>query len=240
MRKLLIFIFVGCAVALLTLLLAGAPLGTWIVAAVAWFHHLGLRGGILYALVYIAATVTLVPQTPFNLAAGFLYGTLWGSLLVSIASTIAATIGFLLARYCARDFVARRLGKYAKFESMDQAIEKNGFKLVLLMRLQPVFVPFAYLNIGLGLTRVSVADYMLGTLLGTLPGTILYAYVGSAVQDISFFAFHALPSETIASRWFFWMGLLAVTALCILLAHIARQSFAAALKPQAEVAEEAA
>jgi len=240
MRKLLIFIFVGCAVALLTLLLAGAPLGTWIVAAVAWFHHLGLRGGILYALVYIAATVTLVPQTPFNLAAGFLYGTLWGSLLVSIASTIAATIGFLLARYCARDFVARRLGKYAKFESMDQAIEKNGFKLVLLMRLQPVFVPFAYLNIGLGLTRVSVADYMLGTLLGTLPGTILYAYVGSAVQDISFFAFHALPSETIASRWFFWMGLLAVTALCILLAHIARQSLASALKPQAEVVEEAA
>ena len=240
MRKLLIFVFVSCAIVLVTLLLADAPLGAWIVAAVAWFHHLGLRGGVLYALIYVAATVTLVPQTPFNLAAGFLYGALWGSMLVSIASTIAATIGFLLARYCARDFVARKFGKYARFESMDQAIEKNGFKLVLLMRLQPVFVPFAYLNIGLGLTRVRVTDYMLGTLLGTLPGTILYAYVGSAVQDISFFAFHALPSENIAPRWFFWMGLLAVTALCILLAHIARQSFATALKPQAEVAEEAA
>ena len=102
------------------------------------------------------------------------------------------------------------------------------------MRLQPVFVPFAYLNMGLGLTRVKLFDYVLGTFVGTLPGTILFAYAGSAVKDISFFAFHALPSEHFGPAWFFWMGLAAVAAFCMLLTQIARQNFSAVKRKTAD------
>lgn len=238
MRKLVIAAFAICAVILAALLITGAPLGAWIVATFEWIGRLGIRGGILFALIYVVTTAVLFPQTPFNLGAGFLFGVFWGSVLVTVASTIAAIIAFLLTRYVARDFIARKLGRYARFETMDQAIEKHGLKLVFLMRLQPVFVPFAYLNMGLGLTRVRLSDYVLGTVLGTLPGTILYAYAGSAVKNISFFALHIFPTEGTGSNWFFWIGLAAIVAFSILLAHIAKQSFAAAVKEQANATKE--
>jgi uncharacterized membrane protein YdjX (TVP38/TMEM64 family) len=230
MRKLLILSFVICAVILAILLFTRAPLGLWIMDTVQWIQGLGVPGGILFALIYVVITVALFPQTPLNLAAGFLYGTLWGSVVVSLASTTAATIAFFLSRYCAREIVARKLGNYARFDNLDQAIGQNGLKLVTLMRLQPVFVPFAYLNMGLGLTRVRLLDYVLGTFLGTLPGTILYAYLGSAVKDLSFFAFHTWPSEGLGPRWFFWIGLVAVATFCLVLAQIARQNFSAVAK----------
>src|SRR5215471_4726866 len=239
-RKFVIAVFAVCAVILAALLVTGAPLGLWITGTFDWIGRLGVRGGILFALLYIITTVVLFPQTPFNLGAGFLYGIFWGSVLVTFASTIAAIIAFLLTRYVARDSIARKLGRYARFEAMDQAIEKHGLKLVFLMRLQPVFVPFAYLNLGLGLTRVRLFDYVLGTVLGTLPGTILYAYAGRAVKDISFLALHIFPSEGAGPRWLFWMGLVAVLAFSILLAHIAKQSFAAAVKEQAKADPELA
>jgi len=239
MRKLLIVGFAICATLLAILLLVRAPLGAWTVALVEWVRRFGVRGGLLYALIYVISTVILFPQTPLNLGAGFLYGTLWGSVIVSIAGTIAATIAFLLARYVARDFVARRLAKYGRFESMDRAVEKNGLKLVLLMRLQPVFIPFAYLNIGLGLTRVRLLDYVLGTFLGTLPGTILVAYLGSATKELSSRVFNALPSEGISPGWFFWIGLAAMIAFTLLVAQIARQSFASTVKQQTELREAA-
>ena len=240
MRKVLICAFVLCAVTLVTLLVMDVPLGQWTLTLFEWIGKLGLRGGILFALIYVVVTVALFPQTPLNLGAGFLYGAFWGSVIVTLASTLAAMIAFLLTRYVARDFVDRKLGRYARFEAMDQAIEKHGLKLVFLMRLQPVFVPFAYLNMGLGLTRVRLFDYVAGTVLGTLPGTVLYAYAGRAVKDISFLALHIFPSEGAGPRWFFWIGLIAVLAFSILLAQIARQSFAAAVKEQSKANTETA
>jgi len=234
LRKVLFLGFVLCVVVLATLLLTGAPIGTWVVNLVEWIASLGIRGGILFALIYMVVTVCLFPQTPLNLAAGFLYGTLWGTVLVALASTAAATIAFLLSRYVARGFITRKLGRHARFESLDRAIRRHGFKLVFLMRLQPVFVPFAYLNMGLGLTRVRMLDYIAGTLLGTLPGTIIYAYAGRAVKDISFLGLHALPSEGGGPGWFLWVGLAAMVLFSILLARIAKQSFATALKNEAE------
>ena len=234
MRKLLVFAFVVCATILTIALLMRAPLGFWIMDSVRWFQGLGVEGGILFVVIYIVITVALFPQTPLNLAAGFLYGTLWGSVAVSLASTIAAMIAFLLSRYCARDLVARTLGNHARFDNLDRAIGQNGFKLVTLMRLQPVFVPFAYLNMGLGLTRVRLLDYVLGTFVGTLPGTVLYAYAGSAVKDLSFFASHTWSAEGIGFRWFFWMGLVAVVAFCMLLAQIAKQNFSSVARKTAD------
>lgn len=238
MRRALLTTVAVCIAIFAGLMAFYGPLGLWLMTMVHRLRELGIAGGLLYALTYVLLTLVFVPQTPLSLGAGFLYGTLWGAVIISVASTITGTIAFLLARYCFRDFAVHRLSRFKQFERIDSAIEQNGFKLVLLMRLQPVFVPFAYLNVGLGVTRVRLLDYVLGTFLGTLPGTILIAYLGSAIKDLSFLASHAWTTEQMTAGWFFWIGLLAVAALSILLAQIARQSFASAVKQHPELTDE--
>jgi uncharacterized membrane protein YdjX (TVP38/TMEM64 family) len=230
LRKTLLTIFAVCAAFFAVLFAAHAPLALWVIDVVQRIRSLGVAGGIVFTLVYVLLTLLFFPQTPLNLAAGFLYGTCWGSVIITIASTLTAAFAFLLARYSARGFVVRNLSRFGRFENIDSAIERNGLKLVLLMRLQPVFVPFAYLNVGLGLTRVSLLDYVVGTFLGVLPGTILIAYLGSAARDLPFYASGSGRSEQMASAWLFWAGLVAVAALSVVLAHIAHQSFGSAIK----------
>ncbi len=228
MRKVLLVVFFLslCAVALAVIL--DPSLGSYAVAVTGWFQRKGDAGIMLYGALDIVATVLLFPGTPFTLGAGFLYGTVLGSAIVSIASTAAASIAFLLARYVAGDWLARRPKKYAVLRSLDQSIADHGFKMVLLMRLQPVFIPFAYLNMGLGLTSVRLRDYVAGSWLGMLPGTILYVYAGSLLNVAYFghFNFRSILSHP-SSRMHtlsLLLGGAAFFALCLLISRIARSS----------------
>src|SRR5260370_32657011 len=126
-----------------------------------------------------------VPGTALTLRIGLTFGLLWGTLLFSLDRVSGATIAFLIARSLCREWTRRRIERYPKFKIMDRAIGENGFKLVLLMRLQPVFLPFAILNYALGLTRVRLRDYVLASWVGMLPATTLYLYVGTSVKIIS-------------------------------------------------------
>jgi uncharacterized membrane protein YdjX (TVP38/TMEM64 family) len=145
------------------LLLANAlPFLQWMVDFIHWAKGMGAAGGALYAVVYIAGTALFFPGLPLTLGAGFLYGAIIGTLVVSPASVAGATLAFLIARYLARDWVTRRIKKYPQAAAMDRAIEKNGFKAVVLLRLQPV-LPFNILNYALGLTSIRLRDYMLAS-----------------------------------------------------------------------------
>jgi uncharacterized membrane protein YdjX (TVP38/TMEM64 family) len=228
MRKLLVVVLLlaGCAVAFA--LFSHAPLASRALACVLWFQHKGNAGALLYGALDLVATVLLFPGTPLTLGAGFLYGTVIGSVVISLASTAAATAGFLLARYIAGDWLVRRSERFASLRALDQSIADHGFKMVLLMRLQPVFIPFAYLNMGLGLSRVGLRDYVLGSWLGMLPGTILYVYAGSLLNAAWFTHFstrslavqepHRLHTIVLV------LGGAAFLALCLLISRIARTS----------------
>jgi uncharacterized membrane protein YdjX (TVP38/TMEM64 family) len=148
--------------------------------------------------------------------------------VISIASTAAATAGFLLARYISGDWLIRRLDRFASLRALDQTIADHGFKMVLLMRLQPVFIPFAYLNMGLGLSRVKLRDFVLGSWLGMLPGTILYVYVGSLLNGAYFTHFGAGSLAVHEShglhRVVLLLGGAAFLAFCLLISRIARTS----------------
>src|SRR6267154_1914482 len=136
------------------ILLANAlPFLQWMVNFIHWAKGMGPAGGALYAVVYILGTALFFPGLPLTLGAGFLYGAVIGTLVVSPASVAGATLAFLIARYVARDWVTRRLKKYPQAAAIDRAIEKNGFKAVVLLRLQPV-LPFNILNYALGLTSI--------------------------------------------------------------------------------------
>ncbi len=211
----------GAALALIFLFL---PLKEWTLAFFVWIRGFGAAGAFVYAAVYAAGTVLLIPGTALTAGAGLLYGPIIGTFIVSPASVLGATISFLISRYAARDWVAAKLEKYPKFSAIDRAIEKNGFKVVFLLRLEPIFLPFALLNYGFGLTSVRLRDYILASWLGMLPATILYVYLGSALHNISDLINGKLPQAGVWGRALFWGGLVASVALVFLLGRIAKRA----------------
>ena len=218
-RWLILFALVAAAAAVSIFL----PVVHWLQAIIAWVNGLGALGGLVYGLIYAGATVLIVPGTPLTAVAGLLYGVIIGVIIVSPASVLGATLAFLLGRYVARDWIARKLERYPKFVAIDRAIERNGFLVVLLMRLEPVFLPFALLNYALGITRVRLRDYVLASWIGMLPATILYVYLGSVAGDLTRLV-HGDFTHSISTRWLFWLGLAATALLVLVLVRIARRT----------------
>jgi uncharacterized membrane protein YdjX (TVP38/TMEM64 family) len=113
------------------------------------------------------------PGSALTVAAGALFGSLPGILIVSLAATLGASLAFLIARYFARESVARWLSRNDKFRRLDETTKRHGAIIVALTRLVPIF-PFNLLNYGFGLTRVSFRTYVFWSWLCMLPGTVLY------------------------------------------------------------------
>lgn len=180
-------------------------------------------GGVLAFIgLYILATVALIPGSLLTLGAGLLYGIVQGTLYVFVGASLGATAAFLIGRYWARNWVAQKLQNQPKFQAIDRAVKQQGFKVVLLTRLSPIF-PFTLLNYAFGITGVSLRDYVLGCL-GMLPGTILYVYLGSLAGSL---ATLGTPTQAVNPVWQ-WLisglGLLATFTVVLLVSRIARQT----------------
>jgi uncharacterized membrane protein YdjX (TVP38/TMEM64 family) len=152
-------------------------------SALTWVEGLGAIAPVAFIIIYNLATVLLIPGSILTLGGGVLFGIGWGSFYVFIAATLGATIAFWIGRNFARDWVSKQISKYPKFEAIDKAVAKEGFKIVALTRLSPLF-PFNLLNYAFGITQVSLKDYVLGSI-GMVPGTILYVYIGSLVGSLA-------------------------------------------------------
>jgi uncharacterized membrane protein YdjX (TVP38/TMEM64 family) len=218
----------------MTFLASALPFLQWMVNFIQWAKGMGAAGGALYALFYILGTALFFPGLPLTLGAGFLYGAIIGTLVVSPASVAGATLAFLIARYAARDWVTRRLKKYPQAAALDRAIEKNGFKAVVLLRLQPV-LPFNILNYALGLTSIRLRDYMLASWIGMFPATVLYVYLGSIMNDISDLL-RGRPNSGIAGRLLLWGGLAAIVVLVWWLGRIAKKALHEEMGPDSTAA----
>eukprot|EP01026_Neomeris_dumetosa_P031342 TRINITY_DN2486_c0_g1_i4.p1 TRINITY_DN2486_c0_g1~~TRINITY_DN2486_c0_g1_i4.p1 ORF type:complete len:333 (+),score=51.67 TRINITY_DN2486_c0_g1_i4:193-1191(+) len=143
----------------------------------------GIWGILSYGVVYTGLEVLAVPAIPLTMTAGVIFGILPGTIVVSIAGTIAATISFLIARYVARERVMKIVGTNSKLAAIDRAIAKDGFSVVVLLRLSPL-LPLAISNYFYGLTSVDLTSYVLGSWLGMLPGTFAYVFAGSASRNV--------------------------------------------------------
>lgn len=203
------------------------PVGEWMRWLVAWIRDAGPVGVVAYAVVYVAATILLLPGSMLTLGAGFAYGPLAGTLLVSPVSVTAATVAFLLGRTVARGWIAERVSRDPRFASIDAAIEREGLKIVLLLRLSPVF-PFNVLNYALGLTRVRLGHYVLGSFVGMLPGTFLYVYLGSLVTTAASLG-AATETAGTAQQAIYWGGLAATVLVTIFVTQLARRALKTAL-----------
>ncbi len=158
--------------------------GPWLTNALDWIRGLGALAPVAFIAIYIVACVAFVPGSILTIGAGVIFGVVRGSIYVSIAATLGATAAFLVGRYVARDWVSKRLEGNARFKAIDEAVGKEGWKIVILTRLSPVF-PFNLLNYAYGLTRVTLRDYFFASWAGMIPATILYVYIGSLSGDLA-------------------------------------------------------
>src|ERR1700676_1497112 len=149
-----------------------------------WISSLGAVAPIVFIAAYVAACVMFIPGSIMTIGAGVLFAVFRGSIYLSIGATAGATAAFLIGRYFARDWVAAKLAGNATFSAIDAAVGRDGWKIVGLTRLSPVF-PFNLLNYAYGLTSVSLRDYLLASWIGMLPGAVMYTYIGSLVGDLT-------------------------------------------------------
>lgn len=149
-----------------------------------WIKTFGIWGPALFIAVYILTSIFFVPSFVFTFAAGALFGLPLGILYTLIGSGLGAVGAFLIGRYLARDWAHGIFEKNPKFAAMDQAIKTKGWKIVVLARLTPIF-PFMVANYAFGLTRISAYAYWGASVLGTIPSTSVYVYLGSIAGSLS-------------------------------------------------------
>lgn len=212
----MLLVVIGALVALFTLFDVRGLLHD-VLEAVA---RLGAWGPVLFIMVYAVAAVFLIPGSALTLGAGALFGVVWGSAYVSIGATLGATAAFLVGRYVARSWVAKKIERNARFAAIDRSVADEGWKIVLLTRLSPVF-PFTLLNYAFGLTRVKLLEYVLASWIGMMPGTVLYVYIGSLARV------GAGKQPKSPAEWtMYGVGLLATIVVSVYATRIARRALA--------------
>ena len=188
-------------------------------------EKLGFWGYLLFVFIYNLGTLLFIPGSILTIKGGCLYGLLLGTVIVLISAFFGAIICFLLGRYYCRDWVNQQLEKHPLLQKLDRVVAQEGWKLVFLTRLCPLF-PFNLLNYFFGITEITFRDYILGSL-AILPGTVMYVYIGSLARDLATFEpsnYGDIP-ETQSLIWVMrLLGLMATIAITIYTIQIAQKT----------------
>lgn len=145
-----------------------------------WIEGFGILGPIIFIGVYTLATILFVPGLPLTLLAGVIFGPVYGFVWVSIGSTLGATLSFLIGRYIGRDFVVSRFDKSDMLKRLDQGVKEQGWKMVAITRLIPLF-PFNAQNYIYGLTDIPLGIYTMVSWIAMMPATIAYTLLAGAI-----------------------------------------------------------
>jgi uncharacterized membrane protein YdjX (TVP38/TMEM64 family) len=219
-RWLCLVLLAGCIV----FLVRYASLEPWLGRLESWLATWGDAGPILFALIYVAAVLLLVPGSALTIMAGALFGRVIGTLIVSLASTTGAALAFLISRYLARRRVIRWLQRHPRLAALHRAIGEGGWKIVALLRLSPL-VPFNLQNYFYGATSIRFWSCILASWLAMLPGTFLYVSIGAMGRE----GLQAAAGErqrTPAEWTLLIAGLLATLAVTVYLTRLARRALA--------------
>jgi uncharacterized membrane protein YdjX (TVP38/TMEM64 family) len=224
-QRRLLFLSIALLLFLLILTTKSAHIQEIVRSVLIQIQDLGWWGPVAFVAIYNIATILFIPGSVLTLGGGVIFGLWWGSIYVFVASTLGATFAFLIGRYLSRDRVVKYMEAHPKFKALDRAVSKEGLKIVFLTRLCPLF-PFNLLNYALGVTQVSLKDYILGSF-GMIPGTILYVYSGSLVGDIAAIGATTQSEnpQLSAVKWLInIIGLIATLAVTVSLTRIASKA----------------
>ena len=176
-------LFALLAVALLLFALRWIKEAGLLKRALDWIQELGPAAPLAFIAIYVASALCRIPASFLTLGAGFVFGFLSGSIYVLTAAMLAGNLMFLIARHLARDWIAHRLESNPKFQALDDAVAREGWKIVALVRLAPVF-PFSITCYAFGLTRLPLWEYFLANFT-MIPGTVMYVYFGAMARDLT-------------------------------------------------------
>ncbi|KAL8151583.1 hypothetical protein V2J09_021391 [Rumex salicifolius] len=196
-------------------------------------EDLGPWGPLALAVAYIPLTVLAVPASVLTLGGGYLFGLPVGFIADSIGATLGATAAFIIGRTIGRSYVKSKLKNYPKFQAVDIAIKKSGFKIIFLLRLVPL-LPFNMLNYLLSVTPVNIGSYILATWLGMMPITFAFVYVGTTLKDLSDVT-HGWNEVSTTRLIFVAFGLVMSAVLVVLITKVAKASLEKALLENSNV-----
>ncbi len=140
-----------------------------------------LWGGVLYPLLYAAGNVLLLPGGVLAIGSGLFFGLWWGFFLNVLGNVAGAAVSFFLSRKLGRGWVAKKFLRHRKWAALDEAIARDGWKIIFLSQVHPLF-PSSLLNYLYGVTSIRFRTCMLWIALGQTPGLFLYAYLGTLAQ----------------------------------------------------------
>ncbi|HXV27476.1 MAG TPA: TVP38/TMEM64 family protein [bacterium] len=183
---------------------------------------LGHWAPFLFIFLYVLTCLFFVPSIVFTFAGGMFFGLSRGFLLSLTGAGIGAVSAFLIGRYLARDWILKRFGKSQKFLKLNQMVRHKGWKIVVLARLSPIF-PFFIGNYLFGLTSLSAKNYLAASVIGTVPSTAVYVYLGTLSRDLSLIGSGG-RSRTPAEWGLFLVGMMATILLTLYFRRLARKA----------------
>ena len=222
--KILHLASIGCFVVSAGVLVAALPIGDYLDLLRSRIGGLGVWAPLAYATLYAAAATLFVPGSALSLAAGLLFGVWLGTAVVWSGATAAIILSFLIARYGARAKVEEMAKTRPRFAAVDKAIGEQGWKIVALMRLSPVF-PFTLQNYLYGITAIRFLPCVIASAVFIIPGTFLYVYLGFTGGEAAAAAGSAGTADTL--RLVLQVaGLLATAVVTVGIARIAGKAIA--------------
>ena len=153
------------------------PVREWIEGFRGWIEGFGALGIVVFAALYTVVALVLGPAWALTLVAGLVWG-LAGVPIALGSATLAATVAFLIGRHLARERVTGLVERDDRLAALKRAVDREGWRVVGLMRLSPVF-PFGLQNYLFGVTGIPLVPFALASFVGMAPGTALYVYIGS-------------------------------------------------------------
>ncbi|BBA80211.1 hypothetical protein RGRSB_1832 [cyanobacterium endosymbiont of Rhopalodia gibberula] len=147
-----------------------------------WLNKMGILAPIIYMVLYILATLLILPSTPLNLSGGALFGIGWGVFWTTTAAMLAAILSFAFTRTLGRKYVTRKLA--GKGEAIDAEIRQGGLFYLFAIRLLPI-IPYGIVNFTAGLTSIRFQDYLIGTALGIIPGILPFVMIGAGFKSLN-------------------------------------------------------
>jgi uncharacterized membrane protein YdjX (TVP38/TMEM64 family) len=141
----------------------------------------GAWSAIWYPLLYAGCNVLLLPGGVLSVGAGFFFGLWWGFLIALVGNVSGAAISFFISRWVGRQWLRRKLLRNRTLEALEPAVEREGWKIILLSQLHPLF-PTSLLNYLYGITQIRFRTCMLWVAIGQAPGLFLYSYLGTLGQ----------------------------------------------------------
>jgi uncharacterized membrane protein YdjX (TVP38/TMEM64 family) len=201
------------AIALITALAQFFPVVDFLDALQQRVASWGVWSGVCCPLLFAICNILLLPGGILAVGGGFFFGLWWGFFLVLVGNVVAAAISFGLSRSIAGDWFRRKLSRNAMLRSLEPAIQREGWKIILLSQLHPLF-PTSLLNYVYGITRISLRKYLFWASLGRVPGLFLYVYIGTLGQ-LGLRIMRGKSYPRMVEYWT-WGGAFVTTALLLL------------------------